>query len=260
MAAKHVRNNDSLYNTLFFLEVTMSKHLIIGASSAIAQAMIMEILKKEHSIIAISRSRIPDALASSTNLQWIQCDYSTAGIQSICQQLSKTLPELNSLYICNGILHNQDLYPEKQIKQFKAENFHSVMHVNAALPMIWLQSITPYLSRQQHLRIILFSARIGSIGDNELGGWHSYRASKAALNMLARNYAIEMNRSHKQVSITLFHPGTTNTNLSKPFQKNVAPNKLFEPNFVAQQLLLIMEKQTSKDLSYIDWQGKPIPW
>lgn len=238
----------------------MLKHLIVGASSAIAQAIITELLKKGEQVIAVSRSQIPDHLASSTHLRWIQSDYGTPDIQHVCQRLSHSIAELNSLYICNGILHTSDLQPEKQIKQLKAENFQCVMHVNAVLPMLWLQSITPYLSRQQYLKVVLFSARIGSIGDNQLGGWHTYRASKAALNMLAKNYAIEMNRSHKHVAITLFHPGTTDSHLSKPFQKNVAENKLFEPSFVAQQLLLILKKQPSKEIAYIDWQGEPIPW
>lgn len=84
------------------------------------------------------------------------------------------------------------------------------------------------------------SARVGSIGDNRLGGWHSYRASKAALNMILRNLAIEMARSHPLAVIAGLHPGTVDTGLSAPFQKGVAEGRLFTPDYSAERLLAVM--------------------
>ena len=94
-----------------------------------------------------------------------------------------------------------------------------------------------------------------------LGGWYSYRASKAALNMMLKTATIELARRAKNIKIIAFHPGTTDTPLSKPFQKNVPANKLFSSDFVAQQLLQIVEESViDGELSYLDWQGEAINW
>ena len=107
----------------------------------------------------------------------------------------------------------------------------------------------------------MFSARVGSIEDNRLGGWYSYRASKAALNMMLKSTAIEFARRSKNIKLIAFHPGTTDTTLSEPFQKNVPVGKLFQPSFVAQQLLSILE-DVSVDgrASFLDWKGNDIDW
>ena len=105
------------------------------------------------------------------------------------------------------------------------------------------------------------SARVGSIGDNHLGGWYAYRSSKAALNMMLRTLSIEYGRRVKNVKIISFHPGTTDTALSKPFQASVPSDKLFTPEFVAGRLYGIMaEAEIDGQLSYLDWDNKAIPW
>ena len=105
------------------------------------------------------------------------------------------------------------------------------------------------------------SARVGSISDNRLGGWYSYRASKCALNMLLKTSAIELNRKHKNVKLISFHPGTTDTKLSRPFQSSVSRDKLFTPDFVATKLMDLMRKtDVDGELAYLDWAGAPIDW
>ena len=102
---------------------------------------------------------------------------------------------------------------------------------------------------------------VGSISDNRLGGWYSYRTSKAALNMLLKSAVIELNRRLKSVKLIAFHPGTTDSPLSKPFQKNVPKGKLFSPDFVANALIDITHHaQIDGKLSFLDWQGKTIDW
>ena len=107
---------------------------------------------------------------------------------------------------------------------------------------------------------------MGSIGDNRLGGWYAYRSSKAALNMLLQNMAIEYARRVKNVKLIAFHPGTTDTALSKPFQATVPEGKLFTPEFVAERLLDIMNgtavdpEMMDGQLAYLDWDNKQIPW
>jgi NAD(P)-dependent dehydrogenase (short-subunit alcohol dehydrogenase family) len=127
--------------------------------------------------------------------------------------------------------------------------------------MLWLKHLTPILVGNHVCKIVVFTARVGSISDNKLGGWYSYRASKAAMNMLIKSASIELARIAKNIKLISFHPGTTDTPLSKPFQKNVPKGKLFTPEFVAKQLLGIVENTTvNGEASFLDWQGKSITW
>lgn len=121
--------------------------------------------------------------------------------------------------MCNGILHSQSIKPEKRLEDFNTDAFNHVIMANALTPMLWIQKLTPILIGNTQCKIIVFSARVGSISDNNLGGWYSYRASKAALNMMLKTAAIELARRAENIKIIAFHPGTTDTSLSKPFQK-----------------------------------------
>ncbi|GAB4819422.1 hypothetical protein N2152v2_006468 [Parachlorella kessleri] len=105
------------------------------------------------------------------------------------------------------------------------------------------------------------SARVGSIGDNRLGGWYSYRASKTALNQLTKCAALEFERKRQAVACILLHPGTVDTDLSKPFQKNVKPEKLFSKERAVRQLLDIIDRTTMRETGkYYAWDGQEIPW
>ena len=113
-----------------------------------------------------------------------------------------------------------------------------------------------------HQRLFaVLSARVGSIGDNRLGGWHGYRAAKAALNMLIRNFAIELRRSHPQAIIVGLHPGTVDTPLSAPFQRGVAPDRLFTPATSAGHLLDVIDGLSPADSGGVfAWDGTAIPF
>jgi len=163
--------------------------------------------------------------------------------------------------ICCGVLHDEHFQPEKNIKQIKSSSFLNVMAINALTPLLWLRYLEPLLKHSKRCVVSVFSARVGSISDNRLGGWYSYRASKAALNMMMKNVAIEWSRRAKHVKLIAFHPGTTDTALSKPFQNNVAPEKLFSPAFVAERLTNIMNNvDIDHQLSYVDWDNQSIDW
>ena len=108
---------------------------------------------------------------------------------------------------------------------------------------------------------MFFSARVGSINDNKLGGWYGYRASKAALNMMLKCAQIECQRRAKNISLISYHPGTVETELSKPFQSKVPTGKLFSAHFTVTQLLNIIPSLSAENgPHYIDWQGNTIPW
>ena len=105
------------------------------------------------------------------------------------------------------------------------------------------------------------SAKIGSISDNHLGGWYGYRASKAALNMLMRTVAIEYRRKSPHTIVVTLHPGTTDTRLSQPFQRNVPPEKLFSVSRTTTQLLAVLDQLDSDDTGqFFSWDGTRLPW
>ncbi|MBT8150041.1 MAG: SDR family NAD(P)-dependent oxidoreductase [Gammaproteobacteria bacterium] len=252
--------------------------LIIGASSAIGAAVIRElspianVASANSGIIAVSRSEAPDDFGASgatqTGRAWYICDYQDAAIEgvvkSIQAQLEQQAAALTRIIICNGVLHNSEqeralLLPEKRLEDLQGENFLDSIAVNTLLPLRWIQRLVALLDNKQECKIAVLSARVGSISDNQLGGWYSYRASKAALNMLLQTASVELARRKPGVKLIAFHPGTTDTPLSRPFQKNVRKEKLFSADFVADRLLDLMDA-TSADgkLSFIDWDGKPI--
>lgn len=232
--------------------------IIIGAGSAIAQAVIQSLHANAENIITVSR-KLPDQ--SNPVIHGFTSDYSPTSIAKVIQQIKDlNLGSIDRVYICNGVLQNDNIKVEKRIEDLDSESFMSVLHSNTLTPILWVQALLPIL-RQQNCTITVFSARIGSISDNNLGGWYSYRASKAALNMLLKNACVEYAKRAKGVKILAFHPGTTDTPLSKPFQKNVPKGNLFSPEFVATSLEEIIQNlEVDGQLSFKDWQSKDILW
>jgi NAD(P)-dependent dehydrogenase (short-subunit alcohol dehydrogenase family) len=230
--------------------------LIVGASSAIAQAIVKQLNEVvSEKVYSVSRAKLEpiDGVAS------FQSDYSSSSIESICQQIRDDRIVPSKVIVCNGLLHNDDVFPEKQLREFTEAKWLATMQANALVPMLWLQAVAGILPPKAECKIAVFSARVGSISDNRLGGWYSYRSSKAALNMLVKTASLEMKRTHPNVGLMLFHPGTTDTPLSKPFQQRVPEGKLFTPEFVAEKLLGLMEqKMEAGSLKYLDWAGNAI--
>ncbi|MGZ9899435.1 SDR family NAD(P)-dependent oxidoreductase [Shewanella gaetbuli] len=257
--------------------------IIIGASSAIARAMMFELIQQAYDdlssmqLITVSQQAEIDAeitqVMAQTSLishHHFQCDYQQHNIKTVVESISALMKAsvdnapllISKILICNGVLHTSELIPEKKLEDCSAENLLTILQSNTITPMLWLSELVVLVSKQKSpCYLVIFSARVGSISDNYLGGWYSYRASKAALNMLVKTAAIEYARRAKSVKLLAFHPGTTDTPLSKPFQAKVSPDKLFTPEFVAQQLIKIL---TTLDIdgqaSFIDWQGKNINW
>lgn len=239
-------------------------YLVFGASSAIASAYINEIVRaNEHAkVISVSRSKLETTY--NADVEHFITDYSKQNLAHITDLLKSRGLVPNQVVIFNGQLHYENAMPEKKLEELDESYFNSLLNSNTLTPILCLQAIAPLLNHKTPCTITALSARVGSISDNELGGWYSYRASKAALNMLFKTAAIELQRRAKQTRLVLFHPGTTDTHLSKPFQKNVPEGKLFTPEFVASQLFsLLAHPDTLTEIgkpAYIDWQGQPIKW
>ncbi|RUR31037.1 SDR family NAD(P)-dependent oxidoreductase [Vreelandella andesensis] len=247
--------------------------VVTGANGGIGNAIIRRLLTDTHvgNVIAVSRSAIspqdsfpqePFSKEPSPNVEVVNADITTqSGRDTLNQQLNGRPVHL--LFNAIGTLHDdaRDIQPEKRLEQLDEASFAHVMHVNAATPALLIAALKSSLQGKHPAIIASLSARVGSIGDNVYGGWYSYRASKAAHNMLMKTLSIELTRLNKQSIVLCLHPGTTNTLLSKPFQARVPSEKLFTPDFVAEQLLKVMSERSPEDTgSFWDWAGESIEW
>ena len=239
-----------------------SLDIVIGAGSAIGRALI-ERWSRDSATPILAVARTVDAMAAVEPLgvQTQQCDYGETALAALATQLQEQSADITRLVICNGVLQGEGYRPERALNQLETNAMQQVFEVNTFLPMRVLASLAAVLKRSEAPRIAVLSARVGSIGDNGLGGWYSYRGSKAALNMMLRCAALEMRRVNPAAKIMAYHPGTVDTPLSEPFQANLAPEKLFSPARAAEALDTILSSlEADGELSYLDWRGEIIPW
>jgi len=237
--------------------------LVLGASGGLAQALIAGFLADQNieTVIAVSSKPAPDSVQAESGLLWIQTEYAEPAMAEVVEQLKDYSGSISRVCICHGLLHTDSLWPEKRLEDIKPEALHEIFQANAVVPALWLKLLHRVLKAKQPTIVAALSARVGSISDNRLGGWYAYRSSKSALNMLLKNIAIEYARRVKNVKLISFHPGTTDTDLSKPFQAAVPEGKLFTPEFVAERLIGIMDSAVvDGQLSYLDWDNKTIPY
>ncbi|ANB67460.1 SDR family NAD(P)-dependent oxidoreductase [Aeromonas veronii] len=234
--------------------------VVIGASGGIGAALVTHWLAAGVGpVIAISRQPAP-AEASSPALHWLCCDYSDEQMATAVARIAELAPRPHRVVICNGILHQGEIQPEKRLEAINLDAMTRLYQTNALLPLRWISQLLPLFGREPCTLAVL-SARVGSIGDNRAGGWYGYRASKAALNMLLKCAAIELARRAPGVKLLAFHPGTVDTQLSRPFHANVPPGNVQSPELVADHLINLMNRlQPDGELSFLDWQGKPIEW
>lgn len=234
--------------------------IVIGASSTIAQALIKRLVEHEkRRVIAFTRHK--NDLWQHDQVSYYTNDYSSEAIEQAVAGLQEYTGRIERVFICNGVLHGDGFAPEKSLKKFDPSAFRQVLNANTLTPILWLSRLLPLLKGQQVCKVTAFSARIGSISDNHLGGWYSYRASKAALNMLLKTSAIELARSYKNIKLLAFHPGTTDTPLSRPFQARLPEGQLLTPEYVAEHLCeLLHHLEVDGTLSYLDWENQPIEW
>lgn len=243
----------------------MSEHspkniLLIGASGGIGKACLeyLEHSSEVESITAVSRQK---ATHSTNNIKHITLAKQT---QTTISEFCATLPDNHFDLVIStiGVLHNDSpsLYPEKKLEDITEQALKEYFQVNSILPALWLQGLVSKVNRASSA-MVFFSARVGSISDNRLGGWYGYRASKSALNMLLKTAQIEYQRRSPGCNLIAYHPGTVDTTLSEPFQRNVKPEKLFSPQFTVECLFKALNSPPETPPPwYIDWQNKPIPW
>jgi NAD(P)-dependent dehydrogenase (short-subunit alcohol dehydrogenase family) len=235
--------------------------VVVGANGGIGGALVDALLADPQigSVTALSRSpvtRTHERLRSAT------IDFtSEVSIEAVAADCAAD-DDIDLFIVATGILHREpDISPEKRLADIDAATMAEVFHINTIGPSLLAKHFLPLLRRDTKSAFAAISARVGSIGDNRLGGWASYRASKSALNMLMRTFSIEQSRANRGSLVVTLHPGTTNTALSEPFQRNVPEGKLFTPEFVAERLLAVLDGLTSEDSGgFFAWDGSRIEY
>ena len=205
-------------------------------------------------IITISR-KIYDT--TQKKIQSIEIDYNKEQSFKNLERISE-LESIDTIIIATGILHTAQIKPEKSIDSINFEAFKSVFQVNVFGPLLLVKKLMPLIKRSQGVKIVFLTARVGSISDNELGGWYSYRSSKSALNMMISNLSIELQRVNKNHLVIGIHPGTVRSNLSEPFLRNVKHN-IFSPRESVDLMAKVISKISHKDSGKcFDFLGKVI--
>ncbi len=233
---------------------------VIGASGGIGGGLCRAIASSNAAgtVHALSRSRtlINNAAIRCSTLDLLD----EASIADAAKRVSRDGP-LDLVIVTAGMLHREELQPEKALRDIDGTNMLEVLRVNTVGPALVAKHFLPIMRRDGKSVFAALSARVGSIDDNRLGGWVSYRASKAALNMTMKTLAIEHARRWPEAVVASLHPGTVATDLSEPFRSRTPPANLFTPDVSAAHLLRVIDGLTPTDTGgFFAWDGSRIPF
>ena len=221
----------------------MKRVLIFGNSGGIGTALQEKCVAEGYTVVGLSRSQNGLDLSDESS------------INSAVQKLEGTFDQI---FITTGALVVNSAEPEKTIRQFNSNAAIDQFITNAIGPTLDLKNIKKLIDKNSNCFIGVLSARVGSIGDNKLGGWYSYRASKAALNQFIRTAAIEYSRSYPSLTCVAIHPGTVRTNFTK---KYLGRHPAISPEEASINILQLAENLTPEASGqFFDWGRKPVPW
>ncbi|GAA3722265.1 SDR family NAD(P)-dependent oxidoreductase [Sphingomonas cynarae] len=225
----------------------MKQAIVIGASGGIGAALVQALAEEDVPVRGLARSFAGRDHLDLTDEASIAA--AAAGVTAA--------PDL--VVLTTGLLHEGERGPEKSMAALDADWLMRQYAINAIGPALVAKHFLPLMPRAGRCVFAVLSARVGSIGDNKLGGWYGYRAAKAALNQLIRTLAIEERRRNDRAIVVGLHPGTVDTGLSRPFQANVRADQLFTADRAAVQLLDVIEGLKAPDSGRLfDWEGKEI--
>lgn len=221
----------------------MENALIIGSSGGIGSALTDTLTTRGVTVTGLSRSR--DGLDVTDEA-------------SVEQALGALEGPFDLIFVATGALEINGAEPEKSLRHITAEAMIDQFKLNTVGPSLVLKHAMRLLPRKGRSVFAALSARVGSIGDNNLGGWYSYRTSKAALNQMLHGAAIELGRTHKDLICVALHPGTVETSFT---EKYVANHPTVPAPEAAQNLLSVLDGLTPEQTGrFFDWQGKEVPW
>ncbi|KAM3684389.1 hypothetical protein ACB098_11G042100 [Castanea mollissima] len=252
--------------------------MVQGASRGIGLEFVKQLLEKNEKGHVVATCRNPDAASGllhlknrfAERLSILPLDLTIEStIEASAKSIRERFGSLNLLINASGILSIPDvLQPETTLTKVEKSSLLLAYEVNAVGPIMVIKHMWPLLKvgggsgTERDVAVVAnLSARVGSIGDNHLGGWHSYRSSKTALNQLTKTVSVEFARKKDPIICILLHPGTVDTDLSRPFQRNVPDGKLFTKEFSVQKLLGIINNAKRHDNGkFFAWDGQEIPW
>jgi len=255
---------------MLLCDLTTIHALVVGATRGIGLEFVNQLLQDERSVHVFATYRSEQTAAPLLELakqhpQRLHCvpmDITEESqIEAGIAQIKSVVPNLHFVVNCVGLLHNEQQQPEKALRQLNADKLLTYFQVNSIGPALIAKHVMPVLKHKEPSLLATISAKIGSIGDNRIGGWYGYRASKAALNMFLKTASIEYRRRSPHTAIVMLHPGTTDTGLSKPFQRGVPPEKLFSTEKTVSQLMSVLADVKMEDSGeFFSWDGSRLPW
>ena len=230
--------------------------MIVGASGGIggALASALEANPRFARVLRTARAAAPGVHGLDLS--------DDVSIDAFASTLEGEVEVLHLVIVCAGLLHDKatGIAPEKRLADLDRAALHRSYDVNAVGPALLAKALASRLPRREHAVWATLSARVGSIGDNRLGGWYAYRAAKAAQNMFTRTLAIELGRRHRGLACIALHPGTVATGLSAPFRRPDADG-VFTAQASAGYLLGVIDNVDASDTGrFYAFDGKEIPW
>lgn len=224
--------------------------VVVGASGAIGDAIVCRLEEDNRFAAVIPLSRSGDRSLDLT---------SEASIAEAALHVADLRLPLRLVVDATGFLHDADRMPEKSWQQIDPVHMAKAFAINAIGPGLLMKHFLPLMPREGKSVFATMSARVGSIGDNHLGGWYSYRASKAALNQLVRTAAVELKRRRPEAICVALHPGTVESRISAPFRKTGLDVR--SPAAAAERLIrLILALSPGDSGGFFDYRGAPLPW
>jgi len=235
----------------------MKKNILIAGSSGAIGSEFTRFYSEDpnvEKIVTLSRKK-NDSL--NKKIQSIEIDYNKEETFKNLDKISE-LDSISSIIIATGTLHTDQIKPEKSIDGINFEGLKNIFQVNLFGPTLLVKKLMPLIKKSQGVKIVFLTARVGSISDNKLGGWYSYRSSKSALNMMISNFSIELQRSNKENIVIGIHPGTVKSHLSEPFLRHVKHN-IFSPRESVELMTKVISNISQKDSGKcFDFSGKVI--
>lgn len=241
--------------------------LVYGATGGLGLALCRQLLARDEVALVWACARGACAHEGLATLErqhgarLSRLDVDVLNEPDLATRLAAVTPHLNLLLCASGLLQGEHACAEKSLAQVDQAGLLDSYLANAILPVLLIKQLSPLLKGRHPCQIAALSARVGSIGDNRLGGWYGYRMAKAALNQGLRCASIELTRLNPESCVLALHPGTTDTALSRPFQARVPADRLFTPDYAAARLLEVLALRTPAETgSFWDWQGHEVVW
>ena len=256
MTRRTTSHADRIYHCLVNRE---PQHIVVlGGSGGIGSALIRALLERFPEARLSASHHASDPVIVSERVQWQRLDIREP---EAMRTWAEDFEKVDWLVNCAGFLHGTSGGPEKTVQTVDPEFLIENIRINAMPTLLAAQSFSAALKQSQAPILATVSARVGSIEDNRLGGWYSYRISKAALNMALKTLSNEWRFSHPRGCVAALHPGTNDTALSKPFQRNVAPQNLFDPADTAESFIdLLSRLGPEQSGNFWAWDGEQLPW